>query len=188
MAKKASKAKPKAPKKGNNGVGSKAAHRKDEDLGPIEVAKIRVPINEKAYQKKESELAQLEVVVAKKKRALGPTLGEIRKLRKQIAGLTVDIENNTEEREERVRRRWDYKHNEVRIYRASDMKLIEKRPLLADERKRVLDVEDERFAAKRSPLPEAEPDLTDVPLAPAEAIAAARDAAVETDQDEVDAE
>ncbi len=124
---------------------SKPAARSNVELGPVLAIKVRVPINEKVYQKKESELAQLEVLIGKKKRAIMPTQNEIRQLRKQVAGLTVDIENNTEEREEKVRHEWHFNTNEVRIMRASDMKLLEKRTMTAEERKRNSDLEDARY-------------------------------------------
>lgn len=176
MAKRGAKPKKKA------GGKKKKQQRADFDLGPIETIKVRVPINEAVYQKKESELAQLEVVIAKKKRSIAPTLLDIRGLRKQVAGLTVDIENNTEERDERVRRRWDYKHNEVTVYRASDMKVLEKRTMTAGERKRTLDFEDGRFQGEKKGTP----SDGDSGLPPAEAIAAARDAGEEADDDDED--
>jgi chromosome segregation ATPase len=127
--------------KGKNGVG-KGKRSGNVELGPIVVRKIRVPINESVYKRKESELAQLEVVIAKKKRSIMPTQNEIRGLRKQVAGLTADIENNTEERDEKVREEFHFNTNELRILRASDNKLIEKRTMTAEERKRNLDIED----------------------------------------------
>jgi hypothetical protein len=152
-------------------------------MGPVEVVKIRVPINLEAYKKKESELAQVDVEIARKKRTIEPTLNEIRKLRKQAAVLTVDLEGNTEERPEKVRRQWDWKRNVVKVFRATDMKLLEERTITVAERKRTLDIEDDRFAGKRSGLPESD-EITAPPAAP---VAAAEDHAADEEDADADA-
>jgi hypothetical protein len=158
----------KKPKSPNKKAMAKGRRSGNVELGPTVVRKIRVPINEKVYAKKESELAQREVDIAKLKRSIAPVQNEIRQLRKVVAGLTVDLENNTEERDEKVKEEFHFNTNEVRVLRASDGKLVEKRTMTAADRKRQTDIEDQR------PAPKAKPSNGDSGLTPGEAIAAAR--------------
>lgn len=112
-------------------------------LGPIVVKKIRTPINKVVYARKESEIAQLEIETKKIERKIAPDKKAIRDNNKKIDALTKDLEENTEERETKVRERFHFNTSEVRVLDAETGKELERRTMTAEERSRTTDVEDE---------------------------------------------
>lgn len=165
-AKSGSKKPKKAPAKAAKGKASKG----DIRLGPKYEKAVRVPINSTQYAKKESEIAQLELATARLKKKINPELLEIRKNRKMITDLTLDLEENTEERKMFVRNEYHDSRNATRILRVDNGACVEERPMTEAERQ--VDLEDEHTTIVAS---DEKPAAT-----PGEAAAAARE---EEDED-----
>lgn len=145
----------------------KGGKRPDIRLGPRYEKEVRVPINATQYSKKESEIAQLEIVVAKTQRLIAPDQKIIRDTRKKIAKLTLDLEENTEPRKMMVRNEYHDNQNMTRVLRADNGAAVEERPMTDKERQ--IDVEDEIGGGDKRETDE-EPAST-----PGEAMKAARD-------------
>lgn len=145
----------KSAKKGSKAKGSKSDGKKKGDvrLGPRYEKEVRVPINATQYTKKESEIAQLEIVVAKTQRLIAPEQKIIRDTRKKIAKLTVDLEENTEPRKMMVRNEYHDNQNMTRVLRADNGAVVEERPMT--EKERQIDVEDEHTTVVSSDDPPA---------------------------------
>jgi hypothetical protein len=138
-------------------------------LGPVTIAKVRVPINEKAYARKESEIAQLELKSRKLRAKIKPDQIELAEHRKQIAVLTEDLDEGSEERDVKVRHEFHYNTNEVRVLRASDQHELERRTMTAAERTRNSDLEDQEVDGRDRPRAEAPGDDDIVEPLPADA-------------------
>jgi hypothetical protein len=132
--------KEKAAKKSKAKAAPKDGKKKgDIRLGPRYEKEVRVPINATQYSKKESEIAQLEIAVARLQTKIRPDQIDIRKNRKSIAKLTVDLEENTEPRKMMVRNEYHDNQNMTRVLRADNGVLLEERPMTDKERQ--IDVE-----------------------------------------------
>jgi hypothetical protein len=134
-----------APKKAKKKSGGRSGGRSKSDvvLGPVITKKVRVPIDEKVYKRKESEIAQLGVVVRKIERKIKPDKDQIRIHKEKINELTKDIEEQTEEKEMQVREEFDPKHNELRTLHARTKEVLEARTMTDADRQRQEDLFDE---------------------------------------------
>lgn len=128
--------------------------------------KVRVKINTAECARKEAQVTELENKVQDAEEAMAPFKKDIRKWRKEIKTLSRDVKSNTEERDQMVYDERDHIHKMVKVRLVSNNQVVDERTMEKGDDQQVDHLLDQRPGTPTNGASD---------LAPAEAIAAARE-------------